>query len=71
MFHNIAFSGGGTHTLAFIGCIKFLREVNKLDDIKNLIGASAGSLIALLVILNWSYEEMYSCLLYTSPSPRD
>ena len=51
MFHNIAFSGGGTHTLAFIGSIKYLKEVNKLDDIKNLIGASAGSLIALLVIL--------------------
>lgn len=59
MFHNIAFSGGGTHTLAFIGCIKYLKEVNKLDEIKNLIGASAGSLIALLVILNWTYEDMY------------
>lgn len=59
MFNNIAFSGGGTHTLAFIGCIKYLQEVNKIDDIKNLIGASSGSIIALLVILNWKYEDIY------------
>lgn len=60
MFNNIAFSGGGTHTLAFIGCIKYLEEHKKLVDIKNVIGASGGSIIALLVVLNWSYDSIYA-----------
>ena len=60
MFNNIAFSGGGTHTLAFIGCIRYLEEHKKMMDIKNVIGASGGSIIALLVVLNWSYDSIYA-----------
>lgn len=59
MFHNIALSGGGTHTLAFLGCVKYLEEIGEIKNIKNLIGASAGSIFCLVLVLNWSYKEIY------------
>lgn len=59
MFHNIALSGGGTHTLAFLGCVKYLEEIGELKNIKNLIGASAGSIFCLVLVLNWSYKDIY------------
>lgn len=59
MFNNIAFSGGGTRTLAFLGCIKYLEEHEQIKDVKNVIGASAGSIIALLVVINWTYKDIY------------
>ena len=40
MFHNIALSGGGIYTIAFIGCLKYLVETNKMDDVYNVIGSS-------------------------------
>lgn len=58
MFHNIAFSGGGTHTLSFIGCVKYLEENTHLVDIRNIIGASGGSFFALLLLLGWTSERM-------------
>ncbi|QOI90277.1 hypothetical protein QKU58_gp054 [Pyramimonas orientalis virus] len=59
MFHNIALSGGGTHTIAFIGCIKYLLEQNKLDELYNAIGSSGGSLVCLMLVLNYTFDEMY------------
>lgn len=58
MFHNIALSGGGIHTIAFIGCIKYLFETNKIDELYNVIGSSGGSVICLMIILNYTWEEM-------------
>ena len=58
MFHNIAFSGGGTHTMTFIGCIKYMEENNHLIDIRNIIGASGGSFFALLLMLGWTSERI-------------
>ena len=43
MCHNIAFSGGGVHTIAFIGCLKYLEETEKIEHIHNVIGSSGGS----------------------------
>lgn len=58
MFHNIALSGGGIHTIAFIGCVKHLYETNKLDQLHNVIGSSGGSVICLMIVLNYTWEEM-------------
>lgn len=60
MFHNIALSGGGSHTLAFLGCIKYMEEKDELKHIKNLIGASAGSIFCLGLVLNWTYNDIYN-----------
>lgn len=62
MYHNIAFSGGGVHTLAFIGCLKYLEETKKVSDIVNIIGSSGGSFIALMVVLNLSHSDMKTCI---------
>lgn len=61
MFHNIALSGGGIYTIAFIGCIKYLHETNKIDELYNLIGSSGGSVICLMITLNYTWEEMRDC----------
>lgn len=58
MFHNIALSGGGVHTIAFIGCVKYLQETKQIDDIYNVIGTSGGSTIALMIVLNFTWNEM-------------
>ena len=58
MFHNIALSGGGIYTIAFIGCIKYLCETKKIEELYNVIGSSGGSIISLMIILNYSWEEM-------------
>lgn len=58
MFHNIALSGGGVHTLAFLGCIKYLSEHDYLEEIHNVIGSSGGSIIALMIVLKYEYNDM-------------
>jgi predicted acylesterase/phospholipase RssA len=58
MFHNIALSGGGIHTIAFIGCVKYLQEQNKIDELYNVIGSSGGSIMCLMLVLNFTYKEM-------------
>jgi predicted acylesterase/phospholipase RssA len=56
MFHNIALSGGGIHTIAFIGCVKYLQEQNKIDELYNVIGSSGGSIMCLMLVLNFTYK---------------
>jgi predicted acylesterase/phospholipase RssA len=62
MFHNIALSGGGIHTIAFIGCVKYLQENHKLDELYNVIGSSGGSIICLMLVLNYTHLEMTQVL---------
>lgn len=58
MFCNLALSGGAVKTLCFIGCVKALEEINYIKNFKNYVGTSAGSILALMLVLGYSYEEM-------------
>lgn len=58
MFYNIALSGGGAHTLVFIGCLKYLEEAYMDISIRNYIGASAGAIFCLLMIIGYTSKEM-------------
>lgn len=58
MFYNIALSGGGAYTLVFIGCLKYLEEAYMDISIKNYIGASAGAIFCLLMIIGYTSKEM-------------
>ena len=58
MFYNIALSGGGVNTISFIGCHRFLEESYMDDGIKNYIGASAGAIMCLLMIIGFSSVEI-------------
>ena len=60
MYRNVAFSGGGAHTLAFVGAIKYLEEKGHVKNVRNIIGASGGTFFALLLFLNWSYERIHA-----------
>ena len=60
---GLALSGGGAKGLAHVGVLRVLEENNiKIDYIT---GTSMGAVVGAL------YSIGYTCLLYTSPSPRD
>jgi predicted acylesterase/phospholipase RssA len=61
-FNNIAVSGGGILAVAFAGCAKYIYE-NNLNHFHNYLGSSAGSIFCLLLILNFSLDEIHDIML--------
>ncbi|MGC6175507.1 patatin-like phospholipase family protein [Lacrimispora sp. 38-1] len=55
---NLVFEGGGIKGLAYIGVIKELETSNVLPHIKRYGGSSAGAIIALMLALNYNYNEV-------------
>jgi len=60
---NIVFSGAGLRIYTFLGFIKALNEHDLLKNINSIIGTSSGSLIAVLCILDFSYNEIEEIIL--------
>lgn len=61
MFSNIVLSGGGMAGIAYLGCLKHINEHKELKSaLKNLLGISSGSLFALILALDLTYEEAKS-----------
>lgn len=58
MFTNVVFSGGAVKGISYIGCIKYLQEHNLLRSVHNIVGASIGSIFALLTCLDMGHEEI-------------
>jgi predicted acylesterase/phospholipase RssA len=50
-FNNLSLSSGGMNGLIILGALNFLHNINKLDNIKNYIGCSIGSLLSLLLVI--------------------
>ena len=65
MFENLVIDGGGIKTIAFAGAIKALEEHNIMKNIKKIIGSSAGSIVAGIVALGYTSEEMKKILMET------
>ena len=59
---NIAISGGGLNSIYFLGAIKYLDEKKLINDLENFSGTSAGSIICLILILGYRYNEFYKIL---------
>jgi len=57
-YYNLVLSGGAFKSCAFIGCIKYLEEIKAVTTIKNVIGSSAGGIIALMYCVGVSTNEM-------------
>jgi predicted acylesterase/phospholipase RssA len=54
---RIALCGGGVRCVAHIGVLKALREAGTLSCVKEMIGISAGALISLLWVLDFTIEQ--------------
>lgn len=62
-FHNLVLSSGSVYSSAFIGCIKYLGDMGAMDQVKNIIGASAGAILGMLLAIGMSSDEIYSFML--------
>jgi NTE family protein len=58
MIDGIVFSIGGTSGICHVGCVKALEECGELNNLKSVVGISAGSIIGCLVVLKYSFEEI-------------
>ena len=56
--YNLVLSGGGIKGILHLGAIKTLEEKNMLENIKNYGGASAGSMIVLLLCIGYTYNDI-------------
>ena len=53
---TLVFSGGGVRVLSFLGVIQVLHEKHILKQIQEFCGVSAGSLVALMMALQYSLQ---------------
>lgn len=62
---NLVFQGGGDKLIAAGGLLTGLVELGMFQDIKRVAGSSAGSIVALLIALDYSPDEIKQALLTT------
>ena len=55
---NLVFSGSGSKIFIYLGVIKYLLETDKLKEVTNFVGTSGGTIIALLLVLEYQYESI-------------
>src|SRR5436190_843421 len=55
---NFVFQGGGVKGIAFLGALSVISEQKILDDVDRVGGSSAGAIVALLLGLGFSFEEL-------------
>ena len=60
---NLVLSGGGAKGIGHIGCLKALEEYNLINNIKNYGGNSIGTIFALLILIGYTYDELYKIIL--------
>lgn len=63
-FSSIVIAGGALKVISVIGCIKYLEEHNLLNKLKTYVGSSAGTIMCLFLILNYSYKEIIELLVH-------
>lgn len=61
-FYNLVFEGGGVKGIAYVGALQVLREKDVMQNIKRTGGTSAGAIIALLVGLGYTVDELHDIL---------
>lgn len=55
---NLVIEGGGSKAYSFIGVLQHLEKIDSAKDIKNIIGVSAGSMMASLLAVGCSSEKI-------------
>lgn len=61
-FKNLVFEGGGVQGIAYCGALEVLEEKGILANITRMGGASAGAIMALLLGLGYTKDEILSIL---------
>ncbi len=61
-FRNLLFEGGGVKGIAYVGAMKRLENRKILKSIERVGGTSAGAINALLLGLNYSFEQIKDIL---------
>jgi len=61
-FKNLVFEGGGVKGIAYVGALEVLDREGILKDVERVAGTSAGAMIAVLVGLKYSSEEVKEIL---------
>lgn len=61
-FHNLVFEGGGVKGIAYVGALEVLEKEGILQNIKRVAGTSAGAMMAVLVGLRYTAEEVREVL---------
>jgi len=73
-YDTICMSGGGVKGFAFIGALDYLnkKKIINIDNIKNWVGTSIGSIIAYAVVCGFSINEMENFIIefdFTKTNP--
>ena len=61
-FKNLVFEGGGVKGIAYVGALNKLHEEGILQNIKRVAGTSAGAMVAVLVGLGFTSQEISEVL---------
>lgn len=59
---NLVLSSGGSLGIAYLGLHKIFEECYDISNIETILGVSAGSIYGMLMIIGYSYEEIYDIL---------
>lgn len=62
VYKNIVFAGGGTKTIAHLGVIYKLKELNLLTNVESFVGNSIGSIFAFIMAIGIDIKTIYSKL---------
>ena len=61
-FHNLVFEGGGVKGIAYVGALEVLEREGILQNVKRVAGTSAGAMMAVLVGLRYTADEVREIL---------
>ena len=61
-FKNLVFEGGGVKGIAYVGALQVLNDKGILQNIERVAGTSAGAMVAVLLGLGYSAEELGNIL---------
>jgi len=59
---NLVLSGGGLLGISYIGLFRYLEEYQATQQIKTVIGSSAGAILGMLFIIGYSHSQIYDKL---------
>lgn len=61
-YDTLVIAGGGLYGLMYLGAIKYYMEKDQLNDVKEYVGTSIGSILCILISLNCNVEMIKTWL---------